>query len=295
MHVALRISDSIKLRKAMEVAALGQVRVPGCELIYDERGGGEPLVLVHGTGAQASTWRAMVGDLAAGGYRVIAYDRRGYGRSTHRPVRDYRLHVADLAAVIEHVGAPAHVLGWSSGGNTALALAVERPELFRCLVIVEAPWHGLRGMTPDLVATLARVKLSQLRGRGREGAAIFFRWVSGLRDGRNGFDRLPVVEQEVLLANYRPVLHELDAHPFGVMMEHIPTKKVAAIRVPITWLLGMDTRSEWFRKAHAGVVRVAPGIHTEHVSGAGHFAPLDMPTELAAVSLRAVQSARSDI
>jgi pimeloyl-ACP methyl ester carboxylesterase len=118
---------------------LGRIRVPGCELIYDDLGTGEPLVLVHGTGAQASTWRGAAGDLAVGGYRVIAYDRRGYGRSTHRPVRDYRIHVADLAAVIEHVGAPAHVLGWSSGGNTALALAVERPELYRCLVIVEAP------------------------------------------------------------------------------------------------------------------------------------------------------------
>ena len=79
------------------MAALGRIRAPGCELIYDELGTGEPLVLVHGTGAQASTWRGPVGDLAAGGYRVIAYDRRGFGRSTHRPVRDYRVHVADLA------------------------------------------------------------------------------------------------------------------------------------------------------------------------------------------------------
>ncbi|HXT43228.1 MAG TPA: alpha/beta hydrolase [Pseudonocardiaceae bacterium] len=274
---------------------MGRIRVPGCELIYDDLGTGEPLVLVHGTGAQASTWRGAAGDLAVGGYRVIAYDRRGYGRSTHRPVRDYRIHVADLAAVIEHVGAPAHVLGWSSGGNTALALAVERPELYRCLVIVEAPWHGLRGFTPDLVATLGRVKFSQLRGRRRQGAAIFFRWVSGLRDGGNGFDRLPVAEQEVLLANYRPVLQELDPHPFGVMMEHIPTKRVAAIRVPIRWLLGVDTRSEWFRKAHADVVRVAPSIRTEHITGAGHFAHLDMPTEFAATVLRAVQPDRSDI
>ena len=284
----------ILLSKAMGVAALGRIRVPGCELIYDELGTGEPLVLVHGTGAQASTWRGVVGDLAAGGYRVIAYDRRGFGRSTHRPVRDYRVHVADLAAVIEGVGAPAHVLGWSSGGNTALALAVERPDLYRSLVIAEAPWHGLRAATPDLVAVLGRAKLSQLCGRRREGAAIFFRWVSGLRDGGNGFDRLPAAEQKVLLANYRPVLQELDPHPFGVLMEYIPTRKVATIRVPITWLLGVDTRSEWFRRAHAGVVRAAPSIRTEHIPGAGHFAPLDRPAEFAAVALHAIRSPKSD-
>jgi pimeloyl-ACP methyl ester carboxylesterase len=277
------------------VVALGRIPVPGCELIYDELGTGEPLVLVHGTGAQASTWRGTVGDLAAGGYRVIAYDRRGFGRSTHRPVRDYRVHVADLAAVIEGVGSPAHVLGWSSGANIALALAVERPDLYRSAVIVEAPWHGLRSATPDLVAVLGRAKLSQLLGRRREGAAIFFRWVSGLRDGGNGFDHLPATEQKVLLANYRPVLQELDPHPFGVLMEYIPTKKVAAIRVPITWLLGVDTRTEWFRRAHASVVRVAPSIRTEHIPGAGHFAPLDSPTEFAVLVLRAMRSDESDI
>src|SRR2546423_9719050 len=181
----------VLLVKATEVVVLGRIPVPGCELIYDELGTGEPLVLVHGTGAQASTWRGTVGDLAAGGYRVIDYDRRGFGRSTHRPVRDYRVHVADLAAVIEGVGAPAHVLGWSSGGNVALALAVARPDLYRPLAIVQAPWHGLRRATPALVAVLVRAKLSQLRGRRREAAVIFFRWVSGLRDGGNGFDRLP--------------------------------------------------------------------------------------------------------
>ena len=89
----------------------------GRELAYDEAGSGQSLVLVHGTGADASTWQRSATDLATH-YRVIAYDRRSYGRSTHRPVRDYHVHVADLAAVLKHVGAPAHVLGWSSGGNT---------------------------------------------------------------------------------------------------------------------------------------------------------------------------------
>ncbi|HEX6405428.1 MAG TPA: alpha/beta hydrolase [Pseudonocardiaceae bacterium] len=283
----------VLLVKATGVVALGRIPVPGCELIYDELGTGEPLVLVHGSGAQASTWRGAVGDLAAGGYRVIAYDRRGFGRSTHRPVRDYRVHVADLAAVIEGVGAPAHVLGWSSGGNAALALAVERPDLYRSAVIIEAPWHGLRNATPDLAAAIVRAKLSQLRGRRRQAAAIFFRWVSGLRDGGNGFDRLPAAERQVLLANYRPVLQELDPHRFGVLMEYIPTKRVAAIRMPITWLLGVDTRSEWCRRAHASVVRVAPSIRTEYIPGAGHFAHLDTPANFAALVLRAIHSNKS--
>lgn len=262
------------------------IAVPGAELVCDVRGTGDPLVLVHGTGAQASSWGRTVGDLAAGGYRVLAYDRRGYGRSTHRPVRDYRVHIADLAAVIEHAGAPAHVVGWSSGGNTALALATQRPELLRSLVIMEAPWHGLRGATPDLLAALGRAKLAQLRGRPRDAATTFFRWASGLRDGSNGYDRIPAAAREELLANAACVLAELDPHPFGLMMEHIPTARIAEIPVPITWLLGEESRS-WFGALHDRVHQVAPAIRTERIPRAGHLAHTEEPEAFAAAVLRA--------
>jgi pimeloyl-ACP methyl ester carboxylesterase len=188
-----------------------------------------------------------VSDLAGGGYRVVAYDRRGYGRSVHPAIRDYRVHVADLAAVVEHVGAPAHVFGWSSGGNVALALAAARPELFRSVVVLEAPWHGLRGATPDMPAALAKAKLAQLRGRRREAAAQFFRWASGMKDGSNGYDRLPRAAQEERAGNTAVVLAELDPHPHGLMMEHIATRQLAQVGVPITWLLGGESRERYAR------------------------------------------------
>ena len=270
-----------------------RIPVPGAELIYDECGSGAPVVLVHGTGAQASTWGGAVSDLAAGGYRIVAYDRRGFGRSVHRPVRDYRIHVADLAAVLEHVGAPAHVLGWSSGGNTVLALAVQQPDLCRSVVVVEPPWHGLRQPTVDLAAMLARVKLDQARGRPREAAARFYRWVLGLRGGANGFDALSTVERDVLLGNTRAALADLDPHPFGLLMEHISTAKLAAIPAPITWLLGTQTRSEWFRRCHASAVRVVPAIRTVRIAGAGHFLPREAREQFAVTVLHAVGAARS--
>ncbi|MDN5748210.1 MAG: alpha/beta hydrolase [Pseudonocardia sp.] len=268
---------------------MGHITVPGALLAFDEWGDGDPIVLVHGTGAQASSWADTPADLAAGGHRVLAYDRRGYGRSAHRPVRDYRVHVADLAAVLTAVGAPAHVLGWSSGGTTALALAVARPELFRSLVIVEAPWHGLRHATPDLLAALGRVKVAQVRGRRDEAAAVFFRWASGLRDGGNGFDALAPAARAELLDNGAPVLAELDPHPFGLMMEHIPTARLAGVPVPVTWLLGAESR-DWYGRLHARVAAAVPGLRTERIAGAGHLAHLDAPREFAAAVLGAVRS-----
>lgn len=76
---------------------MASLNVPGCALHYEVHGTGEPLVLVHGTGADSSTWDPVV-DLLAADARVIVYDRRGYGRSTHPPVRDYRIHTNDLYA-----------------------------------------------------------------------------------------------------------------------------------------------------------------------------------------------------
>ncbi|MDQ2881329.1 MAG: alpha/beta hydrolase [Actinomycetota bacterium] len=137
-------------------------------------------------------------------------------------MRDYRTHIADLAVVLEHVGAPAHVLGWSSGGNTALALATERPELFRSLVIAEAPFHGFRRSTTSLLTVIATAKFAQLRGRPEEGAATVYRWLTGRRDGSNGFAAAPAPERERLLAHSRVVLAELDPYPFGVLVEHMP-------------------------------------------------------------------------
>ena len=260
----------------------------GTELVYDHRGAGPLLVLVHGTGTPASAWAGAVGDLAAGGYRVIAYDRRGYGRSTHPPVCDYRVHVADLATLVQHLGTPAHLVGWSSGGSVALALAAQHPQLCRSVVVIEATWHGLRYATSDLVSAYARLKFLQLRGRRREAAAVFFRWVSGLRDGRTGFDALPTADQQTLLANGEIVLTETDPHLFSPMMENLPTTKLAAAQMPITWLLGTETRSTWFRNLRARAMRRAPNIHSDHIAGAGHFAHRDAPKQFATSVLRAL-------
>jgi pimeloyl-ACP methyl ester carboxylesterase len=262
------------------------ISVPGARLAFDQAGAGTPLVLVHGTGARASSWGGLPGDLAAGGYRVIAYDRRGYGRSAHPPVRDYRVHVDDLAAVLAFAGEPAHVLGWSSGGNTALALAVRRPALFRSLVVMEAPWHGLRAPTPAMLGALARAKVAQVRGRARDGAVHFLRWASGLTDGTNTYDAMDAAHREELLAHAAVILAELDPHPFGLMMEHIPSSRLSGLPFPVTWLLG-DASMPWYGKLHGRVARAAPAIRTARVPG-GHIAHLDDPEAYAAAVLRAV-------
>lgn len=67
--------------------------------------------------------------------------------------------------------------------------------------------------------------------------------------------------------------------------------ELAAVRVPITWLLGTETRIEWFRKLHARAVQVALSIRSDRIGGAGHVGYLDAPEEFIAAVLRAVANA----
>jgi pimeloyl-ACP methyl ester carboxylesterase len=266
--------------------------VPGAALHYRTRGEGAPLVLVHGSATDLTTWDGVVDGLAAG-HRVIVYDRRGYGRSAHKPVRDHRVHARDLTAVLEQVaGQPATVVGWSSGGNIALAVAARRPDLFTALVVVEAPFHGIRHANGPVLATALRIKLNQLRGRPVEAAEVFLRFGSALRSGGNSYDNASEDLRANLLANSAPVLAEWDPHPFGVMHEHVPTRAIVTLPVPLTWILGGESLP-WMAELHARIARRRPDIDTVVIPGAGHLVHLERPSEfIAAVRKTAARQPR---
>jgi pimeloyl-ACP methyl ester carboxylesterase len=167
------------------------LQVPGADLHYRVAGSGPTLVLVHGSATDLTTWDGVVDELAQS-HRVIVYDRRGYGQSVHEPVRDHRVHARDLRAVLESLaGEPATVVGWSSGGNIALATATASPSLFSALCVVEPPFHGLRHADRAVFSAALRLKLTQLRGRPIEAAEVFFRFGSALRSGGNSYDGAP--------------------------------------------------------------------------------------------------------
>ena len=255
--------------------------LPGVQLHYEVTGEGPPLVLVHGSAVDGRTWDEVV-PMFARDHRVIVYDRRGYGRSTHKPVRDHRVHAADLVAVLERVAAgPAAVVGWSSGGNIALAVATQHPDLFRSLVVVEAPFHGQRYMNGSVLRTLVRMKTKQVRGRPVEALEEFLRFGSAHRIGGNAYDDLDDLHQEALRAYPGPVLAEWDPHPFGVMHEHISTRAVARSTVLLTWILGGEG-SPWMAKLHDRVVRRRPDTRTVVIPGAGHLVHLEKPAEFVA-------------
>ena len=89
------------------------------EIHYEDHGSGDPVVLIHGYPLNGNSWERQERELLAKGYRVISYDRRGFGRSSQPTVGyDYDTFAADLNALLEHLDLSYIVLvGFSMGSG----------------------------------------------------------------------------------------------------------------------------------------------------------------------------------
>ena len=91
----------------------------GVEIFYKDWGSGQPIVFSHGWPLSADAWDAQLLYFAQKGYRVIAHDRRGHGRSA-QPAEGNNMdrYADDLAELIEHLDLrDAVLIGHSTGGG----------------------------------------------------------------------------------------------------------------------------------------------------------------------------------
>jgi non-heme chloroperoxidase len=88
------------------------------DIHYEDHGSGQPIVLIHGYPLNGNSWERQQRELLAHGYRVITYDRRGFGRSSQPTVGyDYDTFAGDLNTLIEHLDLSDAVLGGFSMGS----------------------------------------------------------------------------------------------------------------------------------------------------------------------------------
>jgi non-heme chloroperoxidase len=88
------------------------------EIHYEDHGTGEPVVLIHGYPLNGNSWERQERELLANGYRVISYDRRGFGRSSQPTVGyDYDTFATDLNALLEHLDLSNIILAGFSMGS----------------------------------------------------------------------------------------------------------------------------------------------------------------------------------
>lgn len=124
------------------------VSVNGGEVWAEDRGSGDPaVVLLHPGWGDSSIWGGVL-DLLPEGARVVRYDSRGYGHSP-APATEFS-ELGDLETIVERLDvSDAVVAGHSGGGATALGLALTHPDRVRSLVLIapgvsDFPWpdHG---------------------------------------------------------------------------------------------------------------------------------------------------------
>jgi pimeloyl-ACP methyl ester carboxylesterase len=251
------------------------ITVNGAQLHAEVRGSGRPVVLVPGAGGDGDQYDALATRLAA--HRsVVTYDRRANSRSP-RPAGYVSTSIDeqadDLAGVVTALAlGTATVFGNSLGAVIALACAMRSPDLVDRLVLHE----------PALIAVLANpdeamgavqpvIGAGMAAGGMRGGAEAFLRFADP-----SAYDALTDEVRERMLNNGQ-VLFESE---FGAFASWQPSAAdVAALRMPVTLLVGKNSSAPAFREAAEWVARCtsstladAPGGHMGFVDNADRFA-----------------------
>ena len=251
-----------------------KVSVAGGHLTATVSGGGEPVVLIHGTAPPL--WCDLPDSLARD-HRVIAYDRRSFGSARDMQARSLTEHATDAAAVIGQCGVGAVIVGWSIGAVIALEVAATAPELVAGLVLLEPALHLKRHPRPRMISAIVGATVLGRIGRPEAGARRFLRWALGRRDGGDDLDRMPREWHARLAAgDGAAVVGELAAGTG----EHLDAALLRRIEVPVQVLRG-DRSQPVFAAAAAraaGAVREATLLD---VAGSGHAVQVDAPQRVA--------------
>jgi len=149
---------------------LHTVVLGGTPIRFIDAGRGPAVILVHGLGASMYSWRHTIAPVASAGFRVIAYDNRGFGASG-KPDGGYtnRDYATLLVALMDslHI-ADAVLVGHSMGGAIAAEVTLSHPGRVRGLVLIDAAGFGVRWPFMLRVARWPIIGplFDHLRGRG---------------------------------------------------------------------------------------------------------------------------------
>jgi pimeloyl-ACP methyl ester carboxylesterase len=153
------------LAYAAEAPAAGRyAALPGVKLWFtDTGGGGVPIVLMHANTGTSDSWEPQVAAFARQGYRVIAFDRRGWGKSLPDPMTGPQpgTVAGDLDALADHLGLDKfHLVGVAGGGFVSIDYAAWRPERLRSLVVAASTGQFAE---KEMREFTARIEIPELR------------------------------------------------------------------------------------------------------------------------------------
>lgn len=248
--------------------------VNGTRLYYEDSGGsGTPIVFSHGLLWSCRMFDAEVAALRQEGWRCLAYDHRGQGRSDPVWTRSVTIEQCydDAVALIEQLAVgPCHFAGLSMGGFVAMRLGARRPDLVRSLVLLETsadaePGENLgtykrlnwtwKWLGPGLVAKpVMQVMFSQ----------------SFLRDPDQA--RLRREQESQLRANRRDIWRAVN----GVIEREAIAPELGNIHCPVTVIVGDEDVATAPAKAEK-IQGAITGSRLVRIPRAGHTSSVEQP------------------
>jgi pimeloyl-ACP methyl ester carboxylesterase len=239
------------------------------------RGDGPDVLLVHAGIADGRMWGPLTDRLAAAGYRTIAPDLQGFGRTPLEP--GVLSNAADLVGLLDELDiASAAVVGASFGGRVALELALRAPERVRALALLDANLDEFE-WSDELEAFDAEETAALERGDVDAAVQANVRmWVT--RDGR----AVDPAVADLVAAMQRGAF---DAQ-IGVDAELAPNdppvaERLREIAAPALVAVGADDVEDFHRIAQRLAAEIPNARPAVTIAGAAHLPALERPAEVA--------------
>src|ERR1700726_2829296 len=239
----------------------------GVEIYYEIHGSGPPLLLTHGYSSTSAMWQGQIGALSKH-HQLVLWDMRGHGRSDYpgdASAYSEALTVADIAALLDEVGAHSAIVGGLSlGGYMSLAFYRAHPERVRALLIIDTGPGFKKGDARDAWNRRAhdtgdrfeREGLAVLKSASRERSSVSHRDALGLARAARG------------------MLTQRDARVIEVLPD---------IKVPSLIVVGADDTP--FLAASDYMAAKIPGAKKVVIASAGHAVNIDQPQAFIAAVL----------
>lgn len=276
-----------------QAPVIKSIKAKGAEFHYVEKGGDEPVILLHGGIGDLRSWDSQVAEFSKS-FRVISYSRRFHYPNQNPPPRK-SFSVFTEADDLYHLMRAlkirrAHLVGASIGAFVALAFAIEHPEMVSSLVLGEPPLHQLVRSRPggeeiykSFLTDLGPVKDAFLQGDDRDAMGKFL-GVMGRK-----MDSLPPKAVANIMQNARAVREiSLATEPFPA----ITRGKLAKLKIPVLIVTGEET-VRIHRIVDEQLVLMIPKSRHVLISKSGHGAQVENPSEYNAAVLTFLSQVRS--
>lgn len=265
----------------MSTRSTHSVDVADGYLEYLDEGAGHPVVLLHGGVLDHRMWEPQIDPLTGAGYRVVAPDLRGHGRSS-TPSAPFRL-CDDVATLLRMLGTgPATLVGISMGAGTATDVALEHPDLVDGIVISGAGTSDPDFRDPWVLEVLAGWARAERDRDPERWLDIFYRLGAGPLQEISDVD--PAVMDLVrTMAVDTLSTHVPDGPPIRPTPIDRPRDRVASLTIPVRAVVGLLDSDDHIRMP-CEVAEAVEGDVVE-IPGAAHYPNLENPDAFTAAVL----------